>query len=70
MTQKEMVKKYISDFGSITSWQAFSDLGITRLSAIIYSLKQECYRFKTSRVTKTNRYGKKVAFAKYEYLKV
>ena len=31
MTQKERVLKYIKDFGYITSWQAYQDLGIMQL---------------------------------------
>ncbi len=31
MNQKEKVLKYINDYGSITSWEAYSDLGIMQL---------------------------------------
>ena len=31
VTQKERIIKYIKDFGSITSFQAYADLGITQL---------------------------------------
>ena len=47
MTQKERIVKYINDFGSITSFQAYSDLGITQLGARIFELKKLGYRFKT-----------------------
>lgn len=66
MTQQQAVLNYIKDFGSITSWQAFSDLGVTRLSAYIYNLKGLGYRFKISDIKKKNRYNKTVTFNKYE----
>lgn len=37
---QQRVFKYMNDFGSITSLQAFLDLGETRLSARIYELKK------------------------------
>lgn len=40
MTQCEKVLAYIERHGSITSWQAFEDLGITRLSGRIHDLTQ------------------------------
>ncbi len=65
MTQNDMVIQYIKDFGSISSWQAFTDLGITRLSGRIFDLKQMGYEFERKDVTTKNRYGKSVTFAKY-----
>lgn len=65
MTQGDMVIQYIKDFGSITSWEAFQDLGITRLSGRIFDLKQRGWVFKTESVTRQNRYNKPVTFAKY-----
>lgn len=40
-TQNELVLEYLKKFGSITSLQAFNDLGVTRISARIYDLRQE-----------------------------
>ena len=39
MTQKELILKYIEDFGFITSFQAYADLGITQLATRIKKLK-------------------------------
>lgn len=39
MNQCDKIIRYIKDFGSITTMQAFQDLGITRLSGRIYDLK-------------------------------
>lgn len=64
-TQKELIKKYLSDFGSISTFQAFTDLGITRLSGRIYDLKKEGYQFTKERVFTKNRYGKSVHYDIY-----
>lgn len=44
-TQKQMVMAYIEKNGSISSRDAFSELGVTRLSAVIFDLKEEGYEF-------------------------
>lgn len=60
MTQKEAIIKYIQDFGSITSMQAYTDLGITQLGARIFELKQLGYVFDKSTFKTRNRYGKPI----------
>ena len=47
MTQKELILQYITDFGSITSYQAYADLGVTQLATRVSELKYEGYVFKT-----------------------
>lgn len=46
MNQKQKVLKYINDYGSITSWQAYKDLGIMQLGARIDGLQKDGYSFK------------------------
>lgn len=65
MTQKERVLKYIKDFGYITSWQAYQDLGIMQLGARIDGLQKDGYSFKKEWEQKQNRYGEPVRFIKY-----
>ena len=65
LTQRELVLKYIADFGYITSWQAYQDLGITQLGARVKELKDIGYQFKTENVKTTNRYGKPSHYYKY-----
>ena len=60
-----MVLQYIKDYGSITSYQAYIDLGITQLATRIKELKQEGYNFTYEIEAKKNRYGKKVRFKRY-----
>ena len=65
ISQRQRILKYIRDYGSITSWEAYYDLGITQLGARVYELKQEGYEFRTERVKSKNRYGDNVDFVKY-----
>lgn len=64
ITAKDRILQYMKDFGSITTWEAFSELGITRLSEYIRQLRLE-YRIEDEWVKKENRYGEKVEFKKY-----
>lgn len=66
--QRQRILEYIREFGSITSWEAYKDLGITQLGARIFELKREGYEFMTKTEYGTNRYGEKVDYTRY-YLK-
>lgn len=35
-TQRDKVLKFIRDFGKITSWEAYSELGVTQLASRIF----------------------------------
>ena len=63
-TQEDMVLEFMQDFGSITTWEAFMELGITRLSAKIHTLRKE-WDIDDEVIYTTNRYGAKVHFKKY-----
>lgn len=65
MTQAERVVEYINEFGSISSMEAFRDLGITRLAARIADLESEGIHFGRKREMVVNRYGEKVYFTRY-----
>ena len=65
-TQRDMVVNYIRDFGSITSWEAYTELGITQLGARIFELKERGYIFNKEKVKKLNRYGKQITFDRYK----
>lgn len=64
-TQREKVLAYIVKFGSITSWQAYADLGVTQLGARIYELKEQGYVFSKTRVHTKNRLGEKTHYDEY-----
>ena len=65
MTQNEMVLMYLKEKGSITTYESYAELFITRLSARIYEIKKMGYNFTEEWVYKKNRYGKKIKFKKY-----
>jgi hypothetical protein len=66
MNQRQMVLQYIKDYGSITSYQAYIDLGITQLATRIKELKEQGHHFTYEIEVKKNRYGKKVRFKRYK----
>lgn len=70
MNQRQQILKYIEDFGSITSYQAYIDLGITQLATRLKELKEQGYQFRYEWIKKKNRYGKPVRFKKYKLVEV
>lgn len=64
-TQRSAIKKHLNRKGSITSWEAIQSYGCTRLSAVIYDLRQEGMKIRTDKIEQKNRYGNIVVFAKY-----
>lgn len=64
-TQKDRIINYIRQFGSISSWEAYSDLGITQLGARIDQLKKEGFEFRTEWESNTNRFGEKTDYKRY-----
>lgn len=64
VTMKDRIIQYMEDFGSITTMEAFSQLGCTRLSEYIRQIRQERI-VKDEWVKLTNRYGEKIEFKKY-----
>lgn len=67
MTQKEKVLRHLRDYGNITSWQAFEEYGITRLSAVIYTLRKSGFNITSFLDTRINRYGECINFARYSF---
>lgn len=65
ITQEDRVLEYIKDFGSISSWEAFIELGITRLSAVIFNLAKDGHRIERKTENVTNRYGTPVHYTRY-----
>lgn len=67
-THADRIEQYIRERGSITSWEAIKEFGITRLSAVIYNLRYERkLDIETRYETMKNRYGDNVTFARYVY---
>lgn len=67
VSQKSMVLDYMEEFGSITPIDAFRDLGITRLSAIAFNLKEEGHDIDKVIETGKNRFGNRTRYARYSF---
>ena len=65
VTQKDRIINYIREFGSISSWEAYQELGITQLGARIDNLQKDGYTFVTEWEHRKNRYGEDVQFKRY-----
>lgn len=67
-TQVEKVVDYIDKHGSITSLEAYVELGITQLGARIWELENRGgYRIKHEPKTVTNRNGDKIRDIAYSW---
>lgn len=64
-TQCERIISYINEFGSITTFEAFRDLGIARLASRICDLKKQGYVFKTATESGKNRFEETVHYKRY-----
>ena len=65
--QATRVQLYIERFGSITSLDAFKDLGITRLSARIWELRHDKgLMIKRTPEKAKNRFGENVTYYRYQ----
>lgn len=65
IAQKDRIINYIREFGSISSWEAYADLGITQLGARIDQLKKEGFKFRSEWESNTNRFGEKTDYKRY-----
>lgn len=70
LTQRDKILSYIKQFGRISSWEAYSELGITQLGARIFELKELGYVFAKTRVNTTNRLGEKTHYDEYRLAEV
>lgn len=65
-TQNDLVLKYLNEHGSITTYESYSKLFVTRLSARIYNLKHK-YQvdFEEEWIHSRNIYGQPIRYKKY-----
>lgn len=68
-THCDRVMDYINEFGSITSLDAFRDLGVTRLSAVVFDLKKKGIPIETQFESAKNRWGDTTNYARYSFKK-
>ena len=65
LTQCQRIIDYMAQFGSISSFEAFTDLGIVRLASRIHDLKAQGYNIASEIKTSKNRFGETVSFKVY-----
>lgn len=61
---RERILNYMIDHGSITTFQAFMDLGCSRLSEYIRQIRL-IHNVDDEWIYTTNRYGEKIKYKKY-----
>lgn len=66
MTQCQRIIDYMRQFGSISTIEAFNDLGVARLASRIHDLKAQGYHIVSEMGTAKNRYGETVHFKIYK----
>lgn len=66
MNQRQRILAYIDQFGSISPFEAFVDLGITKLASRVSELiYQDGIPIKKEKEYVFNRYGEKVHYMRY-----
>ena len=68
MSLRKIVLRHLKEYKTITSFEAFTEYGATRLSAIIFDLRKK-YDITDEWIEKTNRFGDVVRFKRYIYRK-
>lgn len=64
-SQTEDVLRFMREEGSITSMDAIKEFGATRLSSIIFNLRDRGYDIETRMEVSKNIYGHIVEYARY-----
>lgn len=70
MTKTKAILLHLQEYGSITSWEAIKEYGITRLSGIIYNLRYKYnMNIKNEVIRFTDRFGTATNYVKYILVK-
>ena len=65
MTQNEHIERHLKKYGSITTMEAFTEYGITRISARIFELRKNGMNISDRWETKKNRFDEPVRYVRY-----
>lgn len=68
ITLTGLVLRHLKENKTITTYEAFTEYGATRLSAIIFELRKK-YIITDRWIERQNRYGENVRFKQYIYKK-
>ena len=69
-TQTQKILQYLENFGSISSYEAVVELGITQLAARLRNLEDDGYVFNRETIKGKNRLGEDVRYIKYSLKEV
>lgn len=64
-TQCDYILMYLKEHGSITTFEAFTELGVVRLGARISEMRSNGIHIIGERQKRKNRYGKNITFMRY-----
>ena len=67
MSQNSRILDYMIAHGSISPLEAMNELGVMRLGARIFELKEQAHPIETVMVEGTNRFGETTRYARYYY---
>lgn len=65
MTQHSLILSYMKEHGSITTYEAFMALGITKLTTRISELRRGGFNIRERAESGVNPYGKPVTYNRY-----
>ena len=65
MTQRDRILDYMDLYGSITPFEAFADLGITKLASRISEMIRDGEKIEKIMESGVNRFGEPVNFMRY-----
>lgn len=65
MTQHTLIIDYMREHGSISTYEAFIELGITKLTTRISELRKAGFKIRGVTVSELNRFGKPVTYNRY-----
>jgi hypothetical protein len=65
LTQHDRILKYIIDFGSITTLEAFTELGISKLTTRISELRAKGFNIIDKQESSKNRWGEVCHYNRY-----
>lgn len=68
-TQNQRILDYIAEFGSITQFDAFKDLGVMRLASRISDLRRLGHPIVSTTENVENRFGEKCHIKRYAFAK-
>jgi len=65
MTQHSAIIHWMQEHGSITTYEAFMELGITKLTTRISELRRAGYNIRHQTYSGLNKYGKLTTYNRY-----